>query len=186
MGEIFLEVRGVKTLERSQAVSFQAGSGGVICLYGMNGSGKTLLLKALCGIHKNICGEIKYFIDTLRRGVCLQFPEHMIFKETAFEEARIITGCDEAAENLLREIGTDKNVSPFRLSGGQKRLLFIYGSLENKDLILLDEPYVSLDEDTKKNVSAKIKEAALKGKCVIYTANRKADLEAADKVINIC
>ena len=65
----------------------------------------------------------------------------------------------------------------------QKRLLFIYGYLETKELIMLDEPFVSLDDNSKTKVAAKIKEAADAGKCIIYTANRAVDKETADKII---
>ncbi len=48
---------------------------------------------------------------------------------------------------------------------------------------MLDEPFVSLDDNSKTKVAAKIKEAADAGKCIIYTANRAVDKETADKII---
>ena len=119
-------------------------------------------------------------------GVCLQFPEHLIFKETALDEALIIMNNNkDKAKSLLSEINAEENMSPFYLSDGQKRLLFIYGYLETKELILLDEPFVSLDDNSKIKVASKIKEAASIGKCIIYTANRQVDKEIAGKFIYV-
>ena len=104
--------------------------------------------------------------------------------DTALEEAVLIMDNNEnSAKNLLKEINASKDMSPFYLSDGQKRLLFIYGYLETKELIMLDEPFVSLDDNSKTKVAAKIKEAADAGKCIIYTANRAVDKETADKII---
>lgn len=89
------------------------------------------------------------------------------------------------AENLLNEINALKDMSPFYLSDGQKRLLFIYGYLEMKKLIFLDEPFVSLDDVSKEKVAEKIINAKKQGKSIIYTANRENDKKIADKIINI-
>lgn len=186
MDNILLQVEDLETLVNSNTVTFSAAKGDIICIFGLNGSGKSVLLKTLCGVINKKQGSITYNIDNKQLGVCLQFPEHLIFKETALAEAMLIMDNDETlAKNLLKEINASEDMSPFYLSDGQKRLLFIYGYLETKDLIILDEPFVSLDDNSKMKVSAKIKEAADSGKCIIYTANRVADKEIADKIITI-
>lgn len=186
MDNILLNVECVETLVNTEKVTFSAEKGDIICIFGQNGSGKSVLLKTLCGIIEKKRGNITYNVDKKRVGVCLQFPEHLIFKETALDEALIIMGNDEAkAKSLLREINACEDISPFNLSDGQKRLLFIYGYLETKDLIMLDEPFVSLDDDSKEKVANKIREAASIGKAVIYTANRNADKKIAGKIINV-
>ena len=145
-----------------------------------------MLLKTILGIMEKKQGSINFFIDKKEYGVCLQFPEHLIFKETAFAEALLITDNNEVmAENLLNEINALKDMSPFYLSDGQKRLLFIYGYLETKKLIFLDEPFVSLDDVSKEKVAEKIIQAKNQGKSIIYTANREKDKKIADKIINI-
>ena len=184
MENILLQVEGLETLVNSNKVNFSAEKGDIICIFGFNGSGKSVLLKTLCGVINKKQGSISYNIDKKQLGVCLQFPEHLIFKETAFAEAMLIMDNDEIlAKNLLKEINASEDMSPFYLSDGQKRLLFIYGYLETKDLIILDEPFVSLDDNSKIKVAAKIKEAADSGKCIIYTANREVDKEIAGKEI---
>ena len=186
MENILLQVEDLETLVNSKKVSFSAEKGDIICIFGLNGSGKSVLLKTICGIIDKKQGSISYKIDKKQLGVCLQFPEHLIFKETALAEAVLIMDNDEAgAKNLLKEINAGEDMSPFYLSDGQKRLLFIYGYLETKELIILDEPFVSLDDNSKSKAAVKIKEAASLGKCIIYTANRMADKEIAGKFIYV-
>lgn len=185
MNEVILEVNNVETFVNNKAVSFSVSAGDIVCLFGLNGAGKTVLLKTLCGIFKEKSGLINYNIDVSRRGVCLQFPEHLIFKSNVLSEAMLIVENEEKALQLISEINADKDMSPFYLSDGQKRLLFIYGILETKDIIFLDEPFVSLDDESKLKVSNKIKESAGLGKCIIYTANREIDKSTASKIIEL-
>lgn len=186
MDNILLKVEDLETIINSEKINFSAEKGDIICIFGLNGSGKSVLLKTLCSVMEKKQGSITYNIDKEQIGVCLQFPEHLIFKETALAEAVLIMDNDEsAAKSLLSEINAHEDMSPFYLSDGQKRLLFIYGYLETKDLIMLDEPFVSLDDNSKIKVAAKIKEAADSGKCIIYTANRAVDKEITGKIINI-
>lgn len=186
MANILLSVEDLETQVNSTKINFLAEKGSIICIFGLNGSGKSVLLKTLCGIVNKKQGNFKYNIDKNKIGICLQFPEHLIFKETAISEALIIMDNNEIkAKALLNEINASEDMSPFYLSDGQKRLLFIYGYLETKDLIILDEPFVSLDDNSKKKVARKIKEAAAQGKTIIYTANRQVDKEIANKVIYI-
>ena len=183
--EVFLMVENVKTFNKSEPISFTASSGEIVCIFGLNGSGKTVLLKSICNIFNNYSGSIEKLEDKKRVGICLQFPEHLIFKDTALSEAIQIVEDEEKAKSLLKEINADEKISPFKLSDGQKRLMFLYGYLESKDFIILDEPFVSLDDNTKEYVENKIVEASKMGKCILYTANRKSDLKIAHKIIEI-
>lgn len=185
MNNPVVEVCGVRTLQKSQALSFEAFPGETICLFGMNGSGKTLLLKSICGIFKCHEGNINVNVGKSRCGICLQFPEHLVFHETAIAEALLITGNREKAELLLSEIGAAPEQPPFFMSDGQKRLLFLYGFLETKDLLIFDEPFASLDDKSREKVANKMAQATKEDRTIIYTANRERDLFCADKVIKV-
>ncbi len=180
-----ISVENIRTLADSEAVSFTVERGESICLFGMNGSGKTLLLKTICEIFKPTSGEINKNISHKNIGVCLQFPEHLVFKISAIDEALQITGDSESAEKLLSSLSIAHDRSPFSLSDGEKRLLFLYGYLENKQLCLFDEPFASIDDDTKSLVGAKISDAINNGRTIIYTANREADTKYATKIITV-
>lgn len=183
--EPVIEVSGVKILKESHEISFCLNKGEAVCIYGMNGSGKTLFIKALCGLFSPFCGSIKSNIDNCHRGVCLQYPEHLIFKETVYEEACIISGSAVYARELLAELNINGNQSPFDLSDGEKRLLFIFGLFKSKELLIFDEPFSSLDKHYKNQVVTKISANLGLGKSVIYTANRKVDTVFADKIISL-
>ena len=185
MSNILLEVNNLKTTEYADPVSFSVCGGDIVCIFGMNGSGKSLLIKSICNIFKYYSGNVNYLIDINKRGVCLQFPEHLLYKETAYKEALFITNNHQEAEDVLKEINAEKDISPFSLSDGQKRLLFIYGILKSKDLIIFDEPFVSLDKESKQDVLYKMNHAAKNGKGIIYTANRAEDKVISGKIIEI-
>ena len=85
MEDILLKVEDLETLVNSKKVNFSAEKGDIICIFGLNGCGKSVLLKTLCGVVDKKQGSILYNIDKKQLGVCLQFPEHLIFKETALE-----------------------------------------------------------------------------------------------------
>lgn len=186
MGNVLLEIDKLVTISNNKPLDLKVLNCEIICIFGLNGSGKSVLLKTILGIMEKKQGSVSFYIDKKEYGVCLQFPEHLIFKETAFDEAVLICDNNEVmANNLLQEINALKDMSPFYLSDGQKRLLFIYGYLETKKLIFLDEPFVSLDDISKEKVAEKIIQAKKQGKTIIYTANRENDKKIADKVINI-
>lgn len=167
-------------------ISFEANPGEILCLFGMNGSGKTLFIKALCGVFKPFAGSAKILAPKQETGICLQFPEHLVFCDTALKEAVLITGDEDKGRKLLEDIGARPDQPPFFMSDGQKRLLFVFGLMEKSKLLIFDEPFASLDGQTKKEVAKRMKEAAANGKTFIYTANRRADTVIADKVIEIC
>ena len=185
MEDILLSVENLSTMV-SKDINFTVKARKVICIFGLNGSGKSVLLKTICNILEKQQGSILYSIGKSKIGVVLQFPEHLIFKESALDEALLIMDNNkEQAENLLKEINAEESISPFNLSDGQKRLMFVFGYLENKELILLDEPFVSLDDKSKEKVALKILEAKNNGKAIIYTANREVDKKIADTIITL-
>lgn len=183
--EAVVKVSNLVTLDGCDEISFEANPGEIVCLFGMNGCGKTLLIKALCKIFEPVSGKAEVFIERKNTGICLQFPEHLVFCDTALKEATLVTGDEGSAKKLLDEIGVRYDQSPFVMSDGQKRLLFVLGLIDTKHLLLFDEPFASLDDDAKNQVSFSMKNGAGEGKTFIYTANRKADTAIANKIINI-
>ena len=177
------EVIEVKMFENSSPVSFVLNRGESVCIFGMNGSGKTMFINAFCGLMRPFSGLINIYVDYLNRGVCPQFPEHLIFKETVYEEALIITGRADKAAELLSELKINGEQSPFNLSDGEKRLLFMNGLLKSKQLLIFDEPFSSLDNTSKEKTIKAIATGLSSGKSLIYTANREKDTAFADKVI---
>ena len=151
-------------------ISFSVSKGEKLALFGVNGSGKTSLLKLMNGllfpqkgdivfrgqkITKNVLKE-KAFRREFRRatGLLFQQPDVMLFNPTVYEELAFgLRQLDEKAvdekvhfwaEKLNIETLLEK--SPFRLSGGEKQRVALASVLIlEPELLLLDEPFASLD-----------------------------------------
>ncbi|MCR5303689.1 MAG: energy-coupling factor transporter ATPase [Lachnospiraceae bacterium] len=164
---------GTRALE---GVSFSVEPGEFIGLIGHTGSGKSTLLQLLIGLLKPTEGRILfegedigqkgYDLKKLRSrvGMVFQYPEHQLFEETVFKD--VCYGpqniglsqkeCELRAYEALRSVGLPDEcfyVSPFELSGGQKRRVAIAGILAMKpDILVLDEPTAGLDPAGKNEI----------------------------------
>lgn len=151
-------------------ISLKIADGEFVGVIGHTGSGKSTLLQHLNGLLKPTSGKI--YIDDedltapatsmlkIRRkiGLVFQYPEYQLFDETvaadvAFGPKNLGLGEDEAAVKAMEaiaEVGMDyeelKDVSPFDLSGGQKRRIAIAGVIAmDPEILILDEPTAGLD-----------------------------------------
>ena len=150
-------------------VSFSVERGEFVGVIGHTGSGKSTLMQHLNGLLKPTFGQV--LLDgkdiwsdkattrqsRFRVGLVFQYPEYQLFEETVFKDISFgpkNMGLDqkeverrvlESAElvGLTREQLT---VSPFDLSGGQKRRVAIAGVLAmGPEVLILDEPTAGLD-----------------------------------------
>ncbi len=150
-------------------VSFCAYPGETIAVMGNNGSGKTTLLMALLGVLKLkegvIClqGEDISKQKVTRRardmGLTFQNPNHQIFENTVFKEAKMASQflskqdsseIDFEVSQLLQEFELQqyKDKNPFSLSLGEKKRLNLISVLAySPRLLILDEPIVGQDSD---------------------------------------
>lgn len=150
-------------------VSLTIGDGEFIGIIGHTGSGKSTLIQHLNGLLKASEGSIyyngqdiydkDYDLRDLRTqvGMVFQYPEHQLFEETVFRDVCFgpkNQGLPEKEMTLrayeaLKNVGLPEKyfeISPFELSGGQKRRAAIAGVLAMKPAVLiLDEPTAGLD-----------------------------------------
>lgn len=163
-------------------VSLTIEDGEFIGLIGHTGSGKSTLIQHLNALLKPSSGNIIIDgVDITAKGVSLkkirqtvglvfQYPEHQLFEETVFKDVAFgplnLGLSKEEIERRVKEaltlVGLDydklKDVSPFELSGGQKRRVAIAGVLAMKPKVLiLDEPTAGLDPKGRDEILGEIK-----------------------------
>ncbi len=167
------------------AVNYDICSGKITAIYGSNGTGKSLLVKSIADVFDYPSGKIERFFNLEDCGILLQSPESLIFREYIIDEALLIVGNDmKLAESLLSRIGVSKDRQSLKLSDGQKRLLFIYGYLMSKKIVIFDEPFVSIDAVSRGEIEEMFLDSKRAGVDIIYTANRKDHLRIADDVLD--
>jgi NitT/TauT family transport system ATP-binding protein len=128
--------------------------GEFLCLVGPSGSGKTTLLRILAGLDKGFTGRLT-LPPTLRSAIVFQEPRLMPWL-TVLENLLLVAPTRdretrERAVSLLQEVDIAgfATAYPGQLSGGmQRRVALARALLVAPELMLMDEPFVSLDMPT--------------------------------------
>lgn len=150
-------------------ISFSVSRGEFIGIIGHTGSGKSTLMQQLNGLLKPTSGTVALDGKDIwsekaltrqarfRVGLVFQYPEYQLFEETVYKDIAFgpkNMGLDEAEiDRRVREaagfVGLTQaqlEVSPFDLSGGQKRRVAIAGVIAMEpEVLILDEPTAGLD-----------------------------------------
>lgn len=182
-------------------VSYTFKSGFVYGLYGQNGLGKTMLLRAISGLINLDSGSI--FIDGEKLHDKIEFPpetgiviENMeLLPECSAKRnlqmlAKIKNIADEkdiifSLERVGLDPDSDKKVKKFSL-GMKQRLNIAQAIFENQKIILLDEPTNALDEDAVQLIYKIIREEKSRGATIIVATHHKEDLkEVCDVILKI-
>ena len=182
-------------------VSYTFKSGFVYGLYGQNGSGKTMLLRAISGLINLDSGSI--FIDGEKLHDKIEFPpetgiviENMeLLPECSAKRnlqmlAKIKNIADEkdiifSLERVGLDPDSDKKVKKFSL-GMKQRLNIAQAIFENQKIILLDEPTNALDEEAVQLIYTIIREEKSRGATIIVATHHKEDLkEVCDVILKI-
>ena len=161
-------------------VSFAVNRGEFIGIIGHTGSGKSTLMQQLNGLLKPTSGEV--LLDghdiwsdkkltrqaRFRVGLVFQYPEYQLFEETVYKDIafgpRNMGLKSDEIDRRVREAAefvglTEKQleVSPFDLSGGQKRRVAIAGVIAMEpEVLILDEPTAGLDPTGRAEILANI------------------------------
>ena len=161
-------------------VSFAVNRGEFIGIIGHTGSGKSTLMQHLNGLLKPTSGQV--FLDGVdiwsdkkltrqarfRVGLVFQYPEYQLFEETVYKDIAFgpknMGLKPEEIDRRVREaagfVGLTEaqlQVSPFDLSGGQKRRVAIAGVIAMEpEVLILDEPTAGLDPVGRAEILANI------------------------------
>lgn len=173
-------------------ITFTLEKGSVSGFYGHNGSGKSMLFRAIAGLIKPSEGEIRVFGQKL--GEEISFPpsigliiENVGFWPyySGFENLKILASFrrqlseDQIKENM-RRVGLDpeERLSYSKYSLGMKQKLGIAQAvMEKPNLLLLDEPTNALDDDGVKRIYTIIREEAERGATILIASHNTEDLE---------
>ena len=172
-----------------------------LLLTGKNGSGKTMLLRAISGLINLDSGSI--FIDGEKLHDKIEFPpetgiviENMeLLPECSAKRnlqmlAKIKNIADEkdiifSLERVGLDPDSDKKVKKFSL-GMKQRLNIAQAIFENQKIILLDEPTNALDEEAVQLIYKIIREEKSRGATIIVATHHKEDLkEVCDVILKI-
>ena len=162
-------------------VNFTAYPGEYIGIIGHTGSGKSTLIQHLNGLLKPTSGQVrlrgkdiwadKKKITQVRFhvGLVFQYPEYLLFEETVYKDIsfgpRNMGLSEEEIDQRVRQsaqfVGlTDEQLelSPFELSGGQKRRVAIAGVIAMEpEVLILDEPTAGLDPVGREEILSNIR-----------------------------
>ena len=157
--------RGTKAVHALSDVHLQVGEGELVCLLGTSGCGKSTLLSIIGGLEHPTSGEIRVDDDVVigpgaDRGMVFQayslFPWATVYRNIEFglELAKVPKAqrAERVKELLgIMSLGDFADRLPRELSGGMRQRVAIARALAPEpDVLLLDEPFGSLDAQTKK------------------------------------
>lgn len=188
-------------------VNLEINEGDFLGIIGHTGSGKSTLIQLLNGLEKptegkiNVnginVGEDKKLLSKIRQtvGLVFQYPEYQLFEETVAKDVAFgpmnlhlsQEEIDSRVKESLELVGFNykkiKDVSPFDLSGGQKRRVAIAGVLAMKpDYLVLDEPTAGLDPAGRNEIFEKIKNLHEKANVTVILVSHS--MEDIAKLVN--
>ena len=187
----------VKALD---GINLSIPAGQFVGIAGHTGSGKTTLVQLLDRLLKPTSGTVmlggediyskKYDTKKLRKtiGIVFQYPEYQLFEETvlkdvAFGPKNLGLSEKEAVKNAteaLKLVGIEEKdfaLSPFELSGGQKRRVAVAGVLAmHPQILILDEPTAGLDPEGRDEIFSLLSGLHEQGMTVILVSHSMEDI----------
>ena len=193
-----------KTIKKApilRDINLEFTGGKVYGLRGKNGSGKTMLMRAICGlitpdsgiidINGKILGKDISFPGSI--GVLIENPA-FIGNYTGFKNLKVLASIqnrigDEQIRKALEDIGLDPDDKRTyrKYSLGMKQKLGIAAAvMENPDIIILDEPINALDDVSVEKVHDILEEQKKRGAVIIIACHDKEELDQlSDEIIEI-
>ena len=173
--------------------------GRIYGIQGINGSGKTMLMRVICGLVLPTMGTVSIDGEIIGKGI--SFPrsiglllENPIFIDEFTGAKNLSRLCDikrlvsqAQIGDTLRRVGLNpSDKRPFRKYslGMKQKIGIIQALMENPDILILDEPFNALDEKSVLLLRKLLCQRRDEGKLIIVTSHHKDDIEAiCDEVI---
>ena len=181
-------------------VSLTIDHGSTVGLVGANGSGKSVLFKAICGMVKPDSGSI--VVEGVTLGEKIDFPSNMgVFINSpgfigiynGFNNLKFLANiCGVISDNQIREtmrkVGLDPDnktkVDNYSL-GMKQKLGLAQAIMEDQEILVLDEPFNALDFQTYNDVKEIIRLLQAEGKTFLMTSHNYDDIKQLCDVIYI-
>ncbi len=181
-----------KNTEVLKGVTLRCESGKIYGLVGYNGSGKTVLLKCICGFLNYEEGEIRINEKKLGRELTMLPSAGIIIEEPSFLRRWdayhnlkfLYTICNQNDKahlcQVLRLVGLDpgsrKPVGKYSL-GMKQRLAIAQAVMEDPDILILDEPMNGLDKNGIQQMRELFLDMKRKGKLILLASHNKEDID---------
>lgn len=194
-----------KKIKAINNLSFEVKKGEILGLLGPNGSGKSTTINCILSLLNYNAGNIKIFGKNMepnsydiKRKIGVVFQEIAVFDElNVYDNINYFCGLyitnkkirKKCVMNAINLVGLDefKKFYPKELSGGLlRRLNIACGIAHNPELIILDEPTVAVDPQSRNNILDGIKKLRDNGATIVYTTHYMEEVEIlCDRVIII-
>ena len=156
---------------------------GQYAVLGASGCGKTTLLRLIAGLLKPTSGLI-CIPEQMRMAVCFQEDRLLPWKTALQNVALACPGKEKTARKWLARVGlaAECDALPGALSGGMQRRVALARALAmDAPVVLLDEPFRALDEQTHADMLALIKEQT-DGRFLILVTHDPRDAEGMTRI----
>jgi ATP-binding cassette subfamily B multidrug efflux pump len=188
-------------------LNFKLGNRERLGIVGPIGSGKSTLVKILCGMDRHFRGEVslygrsfsEYSHEDLREHISVVGQKPFLFADTIRENVRLdrdlsdeevwyylgLAGLDDDVRNFPEQLGTPLGEWGINLSGGQKQRLTLARALARRsEVYFFDDCLSAVDTITEekilKNLDSEFKEQTL-----IWVAHRKSTLKYCDQILEL-
>lgn len=166
--------------------------GHIYGIVGNNGSGKTVLMKCICGFMHPDKGSI--YVNGERVGKDCDFPDNIgiiietpgfLPNTTGYKNLKILAGLKgkigkKEIREALHRVGLDpdmkKSVAKYSL-GMRQRLGIAQAIMENPKVLILDEPFNGLDKAGVRQMRDLLKELKKQGKAIMLASHNAGDIE---------
>lgn len=187
--ELDLSIKKTEILKKV-SVSFEQGK--IHGLIGRNGSGKTMLMKCICGFIRPTSGTI--CVNGREVGKDCDFPENIgIIIETpgfipyysGFKNLKLIADLNKKADTeqikrAMSQVGLDptlkRHVVKYSL-GMRQRLGLAQAIMENPEILILDEPMNGLDKEGVEDMRKYLLDFKTQGKTILIASHSSEDIE---------
>lgn len=185
-------------------INLNISEGEIYGLLGPNGAGKSTIINMICGIVSITKGKIEIlgkdnrkYSNFTKKNIGIVPQDIAVYEDlTCIENVKFFAGLyglrgeklQKAAEEALEFVGLSENIKSFpsKFSGGMKRRLNIACAIAHKPkLIIMDEPTVGIDPQSRNHILNSVKKLNQMGCTIIYTSHYMEEVEQLCTQISI-